>query len=79
MKPFLVTFLASIYCYGEQTFQIEEDGKKRTVKVERTVFNLTEKAITAFKTIHDEWELEVCKKHPHDALLGGKSATNIVY
>lgn len=78
MLTILENFLASHYIHGEKTFEVEEDGKRKTVKVERTEFNLTEKAISAFKVIHDEWELEVCKKNPHDALLGGNSATNSV-
>lgn len=76
MLKFLENFLASLYIHGETTFEVEEDGKRKSVKVERTEYNLTEEAITAFKAIHDEWELEVCKKNPHDALLGGNTATN---
>ena len=75
---FIDNFLANLYIHGETTFEVEEEGKRKTVKVERTEFNLTEKVITAFKEIHDEWELEVCKKNPHDALLGGNIIINIL-
>ena len=35
----------------------------------QTAFKLTDEAIDEFKAIHNEWEFEVCKKTPHDALL----------
>ena len=54
MVKFLENFLATLYIHGETTFEVEEDGKRKTVKVERSEFNLTEKAISAFKAIHDE-------------------------
>lgn len=35
------------------------------------VYTLSKEAIAEFKTIHDEWELDVCERNPNDALIGG--------
>ena len=40
--------------------------------VDRTQIHLTEEASVAFEQIHDQWELTVCEKYPHDPLVGGK-------
>lgn len=32
---------------------------------------LTQEAIDLFEEVHDNWELEVCKKYPHDVLIVG--------
>lgn len=42
-----------------------------TVTVNRAQFFLSEEALSAFEMIHDNWELEVCKRNPHDAVVGG--------
>lgn len=65
--------MTDLYIHGENTFEIEENGKCKVVSVNRTEYELTDEAVAVFKEIHDEWELEVCKKNPHDALLGGNS------
>ena len=42
-----------------------------TVTVTRHVYTLSKEAIAEFKTIHDEWELNVWERNPYDALIGG--------
>jgi len=42
-----------------------------TVFVERKQYRLSEEAHSVFENIHDEWEMSVCQKYPHDALVGG--------
>ena len=66
-------FLADLYVNGESTFEIEEQStsKMKTVTVTRNVYTLSKEAIAEFKTIHDEWELDVCERNPYDALIGG--------
>ena len=66
-------FLADLYINGESTFEIEEQSfsKMKTVTVTRNVYTLSKEAIAEFKTIHDEWELDVCERNPYDALIGG--------
>lgn len=66
-------FLTDLYINGENTFQIEDNGRQKVVSVERAEFVLTDDAISVFKRIHDEWEIEVCKRNPHDALIGGNN------
>ena len=46
----------------------------KEVSVKRTEYNLhvTDEAIEQFEKFHDNWELDVCKENPHDALVGGK-------
>ncbi|KAL9977025.1 hypothetical protein ACROYT_G014386 [Oculina patagonica] len=63
-------FLADLYIRGESTFQIEDNGKQKVMSVERAEFYLTDEAVNVFRRIHDEWEIEVCKRNPHDALIG---------
>lgn len=69
-----MNFLADLYIHGESTFQIEE-GKIKTVTVNRTEYQLMDEAIKEFKNIHDAWELDICQKHPHDPLIGGNFIT----
>ena len=66
-------FLADLYINGESTFEIEEQStsKMKTVTVTGNVYTLSKEAIAEFKTIHDKWELDVCERNPHDALIGG--------
>ena len=68
----VVSFLAILNIEGERTYSIEEDKKVTTVIVERTKYQLSEEGMDLFETIHDDWELEICKKYPHDVLIGGK-------
>lgn len=42
--------------------------------VEKNMF-LSQEAINSFEKIHDEWELSICEKNPHDALVGGEKFT----
>lgn len=72
-KEQFVEFLADLYINGESTFEIEEQStsKMKTVTVTRNVYTLAKEAIAEFKTIHDEWELDVCERNPYDALIGG--------
>ena len=69
---FSVDFLADLYIHGETTYEIVDQGKMKTVAVNRTEYMLTTDAISEFKTIHDSWELDICEKNPYDALIGGK-------
>ena len=66
-----VTFLAQLYVNGEQTFEIHTNGKLKTVTVNRREYHLTKEAVIEFERVHDHWELDVCKKKPHDPLVGG--------
>ena len=59
----VVEFLANLYIEVEETYSIEEDKKVVTVTVIE--------AMDLFEEVHDNWELEVCKKYPHDVLIGG--------
>lgn len=43
----------------------------KTVTVNRAQFFLSEQALSAFEMLHANWELEVCKRNPHDAVVGG--------
>ena len=67
----VLEFLAKLYIQGEETYSIEEDKKVVTVIVERKKYQLTQEAMDLFEEVHDNWELEVCKKYPHDVLIGG--------
>ncbi|XP_015776962.1 PREDICTED: uncharacterized protein LOC107354970 [Acropora digitifera] len=60
-----------LYIHGETTYTIEENNKMKTVTVNRAQFFLSEEALSAFEMIHDNWELEVRKRNPHDAVVGG--------
>ena len=66
-----VEVLTNLYIEGEETYTIEEGDKLTTVVVDWSRFVLTEEARSSFETIHDEWEMTVCQKYPHDALVGG--------
>ena len=67
----LVDILSELYIHGETTYHIEESGKVKTVSVNRTEFHLSEEAQAEYESLHDEWEVEICKKHPHDPLIAG--------
>ena len=69
---FSVEFLARLYSKGEETYTIEEGDRVTKVIVDRQIFKLTEEALQQFEVVHDEWELTVCQKYPHDAFVGGK-------
>lgn len=64
-------FLTDLYIDGEDTYAIEEGDRLRTVIVDRNKYELTAEALKNFEAVHDEWEMNICEKHPHDALIGG--------
>ena len=64
-------FLASLYVQGEQTYSIEDGDKIVSVIVDRTMYTLSPEAMKMFEDIHDDWELSICEKFPHDVLIGG--------
>lgn len=66
-----VDFLAELYTEGETTYTIEEGERVTKVIVDRLEFILSPEAHCQFEGIHDEWELSVCEKYPHDAFVGG--------
>lgn len=69
---FLVEFLTDLYIDGEESYSVEEGDKMTTVFVERKQYSLSQDALSEFENIHDEWEMSICQKYPHDALVGGK-------
>ena len=64
-------FLASLYVHGEETYSIEDGEKIVSVIVDRTTYTLSSEAMKMFEDIHDDWELSICEKFPHDVLIGG--------
>ena len=44
--------------------------------VERKMYLLSEEAMEFFESLHDSWELEVCKKYPHNVLIAGNNYVN---
>lgn len=66
-----VEFLASLYVQGEQTYSIEDGEKIVSLIVDRTMYTLSPEAMKMFEDIHDDWELSICEKFPHDVLIGG--------
>ena len=71
MHVISVCFLAELYTEGESTFVIENDHKITNVIVNRKRYTLAADASTAFENIHDDWEMNVCKKYPYEPLIGG--------
>ena len=68
-----VDFLADLYIHGKSTYIIEDENKLKTVSVNRTQYHLSQDALMEFEQIHDHWELHICQKNPHDALIGGNT------
>ena len=66
MHVISVCFLVELYTEGESTFVIDNDDKIINVIVNRKRY-----AFTAFENIHDDWEMNVCKKYPYQPLIGG--------
>ena len=64
--------LTDLYIDGEESYSVEEGDKMTTVFVERKQYRLSQDALSEFENIHDEWEMSICQKYPHDALVGGK-------
>ena len=73
--PFTVNFLTQLYIEGEDSYTIEDEDKMTSVEVYRKKYILSQEAINSFEQIHDEWELSICEKYPHDALVGGENLT----
>ena len=65
--------MAEFYTEGETTYTIEEGDRVTKVNVDRLQFKLSPEAHSQFEEIHDQWELAVCEKFPHDAFVGGNS------
>ena len=61
-----------MYVQGESTYVIEQQDKITNVTVTRTTYKLSSDAMAAFEAIHDDWELNICQRYPHDPLIGGK-------
>jgi hypothetical protein len=61
-----------LYVQGESTYVIEQQDKITNVTVTRTTYKLSSDAMAAFEAIHDDWELNICERYPHDPLIGGK-------
>ena len=66
-----VDYLATLYIEGEHTYTIEDSEKVISVLVDRKKYTLSAEAMEMFENIHDEWELNICEKCPHDLLIGG--------
>ena len=69
----VVHFLATLYADGETTYVIEKDEKITNVIVDRKKYSLSQEALTTFENVHDDWEMNVCKKYPYEPLIGGKT------
>lgn len=69
---FAVQFLTNLYVDGEDTFTKDNDEKIVNVEVNRQQYRLSKEAKLLFSQIHDEWEINVCKKHQSDVLLSGR-------
>ena len=68
----VVYFIATLYADGVTTYEIEHDKKITNVIVNRTKYKLSPKALTTLKNVHNDWEMNVCKKYPYEPLIGGK-------
>ena len=49
---------------GESTFEITQE--KIATAVNRKKCNLSTQALQAFEHVHDDWEMNICKKYPYD-------------
>ena len=67
-----VEFLADLYVQGESTHDVQQWEKMTNVTVTRIKYELSKDAMVAFEAIHDDWELNICQRYPHDPLIGGK-------
>lgn len=63
--------MATLYIEGEDSYTIEDSDKIVSVVVGRKKYALSNNAMKMFENIHDEWELSICEKYPHDLLIGG--------
>ena len=76
---FAVQYLATLYIEGESTYTIEDEDKITSVFVDRTIYTLNPEAMEVFESIHDDWEVNICEKYPHDVLVGGIIAFYIYF
>ena len=72
MLFFAVALLTELYLAGVKTFDIMEVGKIVEVKVKRKEFVLSQQAKMVFAKIHDDWEMNMCKRFDNDTLVSGK-------
>lgn len=70
--------MATLYIEGEKTYTIEDSEKVVSVMVDRKMYALSPEAMDMFENIHDEWELNICEKYPHDLLIEGTYVTIIL-
>ena len=70
-----VNLLTTFFLDGEKTFKINDDTKIVDVKVTRQVYHLSPEAKEDFTKIHDDWEINMCKKYNYDTLISGKSSS----
>jgi hypothetical protein len=59
--------LAFFSCFSSVKFLADLTN----VTVTRTKYKLLSDAMAAFQAIHDDWELNICQRYPHDPLIGG--------
>ena len=71
MTSISVDYLATLYIEREHTYTIEDSEKVVSVMVDRKMYARPAEAMEMFENIHDEWELNICEKYPHDLLIGG--------
>ena len=74
---FIVDLLTTLFVNGENTFKINDDNKIIDVKVTRQPFHLTDSAKEQFVKMHDDWEINICKKYHYDTLISGKFSKSI--
>jgi hypothetical protein len=67
-----------LYTEGESTYIINNDDKITNIVVNRKKLTLSPAAFTAFENVHDDWEMNICKKYPYEPFIGGKKH-NIFY
>lgn len=72
MIHFIVNLLTTLYENGETTFVIDDKKKPVDVKVTRKSYPLSKPAKDKFIKIHDDWEINMCKKYHFDTLISGK-------
>ncbi len=67
----VVHFLADLYTDGKSTYVINDDDRITNVIANRKKFKIPQDAFTAFQAVHNDWEMNVCKKFPYEPLIGG--------
>ena len=72
MIHFIANLLTTLYENGESTFVIDDEKNPVDVKVTRKSYPLNKQAKDEFIKIHDDWEINMCKKYLFDRLISGK-------